>query len=304
MTSSSPVGRLRVGTRGSLLALAQTRAIAERFDGDVEIVEITTKGDVDRTPLSQLGGTGVFVSALREALLSGEVDIAVHSMKDLPTAPAEGIALAAVPAREDPRDALVSRGGRTLDELQEGARVGTGSPRRKAQLLSARPDLDVVDIRGNITTRMDRAIGSEPDLDAVVLAVAGLQRAGFADRISEALDTERFPQAPAQGALAIETRADDEDAQRAVAVVEDEATRAAVGAERLVLAGLEAGCSAPVGASAGIVDGALTLTASVYALDGTRMLQAAATDSVAHQAVVADRVVRELLEAGAEELVK
>ncbi|WP_293697223.1 hydroxymethylbilane synthase [uncultured Agrococcus sp.] len=304
MTALGSTAPLRVGTRGSLLALAQTRAIAERFDAEIEIVEITTKGDVDRTPLSQLGGTGVFVSALREALLSAEVDVAVHSMKDLPTAPADGIALAAVPEREDPRDALVSQRGRTLDELQEGARVGTGSPRRKAQLLNARPDLDVVDIRGNITTRMDRAIGSEPDLDAVVLAVAGLQRAGFADRIAEALDTERFPQAPAQGALAIETRADDEVAQGAVAVVEDVVTRAAVGAERLVLAGLEAGCSAPVGASAGIVDGALTLTASVYALDGARVLQAAATDSVAHQAVVADRVVRELLEAGAEELVK
>lgn len=295
---------LRVGTRGSLLALAQTRAIAARFALPVEIVEITTKGDVDRTPLSQLGGTGVFVSALREALLQGDVDIAVHSMKDLPTAAAPGILLAAVPEREDPRDALVARDGLILDELPRGARVGTGSPRRKAQLLHARSDLDVVDIRGNITTRMDRVLGEDADLDAVVLAVSGLNRGGFAHCVSEALDIERFPQAPAQGALAIEVRHDDLAAMQAVALVENEPTRAAVEAERLVLAGLEAGCSAPVGASANVADGTLSVGASVYALDGTRKLHAEASGPVVQQAEIADRVVRELLEAGAEELVR
>lgn len=294
---------LRVGTRGSLLALAQTRAIAAKFARPVEIVEITTKGDVDRTPLSQLGGTGVFVSALRDALLNGEVDVAVHSMKDLPTAAAPGILLAAVPEREDPRDALVSRDGLKLHELPEGARVGTGSPRRKAQLRSARPDLDVVDIRGNITTRMDRAIGTDADLDAVVLAVSGLKRGGFEHCISEALDVDTFPQAPAQGALAIEVRADDAASAEAVAVVESEPTRAAVDAERLILAGLEAGCAAPIGASANVADGTLSVTASVYSLDGSRQLRASAAGLVLEQAKIADRVVSALLEEGAGELV-
>lgn len=291
---------LRVGTRGSLLALAQTRDIASRFEGEVEIVEITTKGDVDRTSLSQLGGTGVFVSALREALLRGEIDVAVHSMKDLPTAAADGIRLSAVPTRVDQRDALVARSGFTLATLPEGARVGTGSPRRAAQLLHARPDLDVVDIRGNITTRMDRALGAEADLDAVVLAVAGLSRAGFADRVSQALE---FLPAPAQGALAIETREGDEQAFAAVAGVDDAVSRSCAAAERIVLSGLEAGCAAPVGAYASAEGGHLRLEAAAYSLDGSREVRAVREGAVDAATMLAEDLVAELLAGGAKELV-
>lgn len=294
---------LRVGTRGSLLALAQTRDIASRFEGEVEIVEITTKGDTDRTSLSQLGGTGVFVSALREALLRGEIDVAVHSMKDLPTAPAEGIRLAAVPARVDARDALVARAGHTLASLPQGAKVGTGSPRRAAQLKHVRPDLEVVDIRGNITTRMDRALGAQADLDAVVLAVAGLTRAGFSDRISEALPLDAFLPAPAQGALAIETRVGDDAAFAAVAGVDDTTARASAAAERIVLRGLEAGCAAPVGAYATVTDGSLRLEAAAYSLDGSRAVRAAREGDAGTAESLAEDLVAELLSGGAKELV-
>lgn len=309
---------LKVGTRGSALALAQTRALAARFAGDVEIVEVTTQGDVDRTSLSQLGGTGVFVSALRDALLDGTVDVAVHSMKDLPTSPAEGIELAAVTKREDARDALCARDGLTLDALPEGARVGTGSPRRAAQLRAARPDLEVVDIRGNVPTRLARAqgdpeTGEDADLDAVVLALAGLRRLGLEGAATDLLDLSRFPTAPAQGALAVEVRAGDAAARAAVVKTDHVATRAAVDAERRVLAGLEAGCAAPLGARAEVEDGMLFLTASAYALDGSRRITAShahTLDSVSDRAElaeaardVAERAVAEMLEGGAAELV-
>lgn len=318
---------LRVGTRGSALALAQTRALAARFAGEVEIVEITTQGDTDRTSLSQIGGTGVFVSALRDALLDGRVDVAVHSMKDLPTASAPGIELAAVAKREDARDALCARDGLTLAELPEGARVGTGSPRRAAQLRLARPDLEIVDIRGNVPTRLARAQGAGAsasgasasgerregaDLDAVVLALAGLRRLGLEDAATEVLELIDFPTAPAQGALAVEVRAGDEASRQAVAKTDHAPTRAAADAERLVLAGLEAGCSAPLAATAEVADGMLFLSASVYATDGSRRLTAShayTLDSTKPAELaeaardVADRAVAELLEAGAADLV-
>lgn len=244
---------LRVGTRGSALAMAQCAALAERFAGEVELVPITTKGDTDRSSLQQLGGTGVFVSALRDALLDGTVDVAVHSLKDLPTAPADGIELAAVSKREDARDALVARDGLRFAELPEGAKVGTGSPRRAAQLRLARPDLEVVDIRGNVPTRIARALGDAEtgegaDLDAVVLALAGLKRLGLDGKATDILDLVDFPTAPGQGALAVEIRAGDAAARAAVAKTDHASTRASVDAERRVLAGLEAGCAAPLGA--------------------------------------------------------
>ncbi|MFJ6113845.1 hydroxymethylbilane synthase [Agrococcus sediminis] len=303
---------LRVGTRGSALAMAQTKALAARFAGDVEIVEITTKGDVDRTSLSQLGGTGVFVSALRDALLEGRVDVAVHSMKDLPTAPAAGIELAAVARREDPRDALCARDGLTLAGLPEGAKVGTGSPRRAAQLRLARPDIEVVDIRGNVPTRLARAQGDDADLDAVVLALAGLKRLGLDGSATELLDLVDFPTAPAQGALAVEIREGDGASRAAVAKTDHGPTRAAADAERRVLAGLEAGCAAPVAAHAEVADGMLFLTAIAYATDGSRRLGAShafTLDSTAPADLaegardVAERAVAELLEAGAADLV-
>src|SRR5207342_1845701 len=202
---------IRLGTRASLLALTQSRWVAERLSvavgREVELVEVTTTGDRDDAPLAQLGGTGVFVSALREALLDGRIDVAVHSLKDLPTGPAAGLALAAVPLREDPRDVVVARDGLTLGELPAGARIGTGSPRRTAQLLALGLGFDVVAIRGNVDTRIRKVSAGE--VDAVVLARAGLARLGRMDEVTEVLDPLQMLPAPGQGALAVECRADD-----------------------------------------------------------------------------------------------
>lgn len=245
---------VRIATRRSALALAQSRRVAAdlaRVTGQpVELVEVTTRGDTDAAPLSQIGGTGVFVTGIRQAVLEGRADVAVHSLKDLPTAAQEGIELAAVPPREDPRDVLVARGGARLGDLRAGARVGTGSPRRRAQVLAARPDLQVVDIRGNVDSRLDRVLGPRADLDAVVLAAAGLVRLDLAERISEHLDPMVLVPAPGQGALAVEIRnvPADADLASAVRTLDDPSTRVAVDAERALLAALGVGCSAPVGA--------------------------------------------------------
>lgn len=240
---------LRVGTRASALARVQSGAVADALTRALgrpaELVDVRTHGDVSRAPLSAIGGVGVFVSALRVALLAGEVDVAVHSLKDLPTAAATGVRLAAVPLREDPRDALVAAGGRRLADLPPGSRVGTGSPRRAA-LLAGR-GLDVVDIRGNVDRRLAR-VGR--DLDAVVLAAAGLRRLGRFDEVSEVLDVDSFPPAPGQGALAVETRAGDPLGDAVAEALDDLPSRLAVTAERALLAALETGCSAPVGALA------------------------------------------------------
>ena len=234
----------------------------------IDLVTVRTDGDGDRTPLRQLGGVGVFAARLRHALLDGEVDLVVHSFKDLPTQPVEGLEVICVPAREDPRDALCARDGLTLADLPEGARVGTGSPRRAAQLLAARPDLEVVDLRGNVPTRLARVRGLEAvgvgtdepvapsradaagDLDAVVLALSGLRRLGLEHCASEVLDLETMLPAPAQGALAVEARAGEDctELARAAAALDDEPTRLAVTAERALMARLGAGCAAPVGA--------------------------------------------------------
>ena len=282
-TTGTDSGRIRLGTRGSRLALTQSGQVAEalmaagapgegsgaRRDGlDIDLVTVRTDGDGDRTPLRSLGGVGVFAARLRHALLDGEVDLVVHSFKDLPTQPVEGLKVICVPAREDPRDVLCARDGLTLADLPEGARVGTGSPRRAAQLLAARPDLEVVDLRGNVPTRLARVRGLETvgvgtdepvapsradaagDLDAVVLALSGLRRLGLEHCASEVLDLETMLPAPAQGALAVEARADEDSAElaRAAAALDDEPTRLAVTAERALMARLGAGCAAPVGA--------------------------------------------------------
>ena len=271
---------LRLGTRRSALARTQSTQMAERLRAlghTVELVEIVTEGDRDRaTPLRHLGGTGVFVSALRAALRQGRVDLAVHSLKDLPTNAEEDLVLAAVPSREDPRDALVSRAGARLADLRPGARVGTGSPRRRAQLLALGTGLDVRDLRGNVDTRL--AAVTRGDLDAVILAAAGLRRLGRADVITEALDPALMLPAPGQGALAIETYAARPEVAAALAALDDPATRACVTAERAVLATLEAGCSAPVGALARIVSVAsgpstIEVEAVVAAADGSALLR-------------------------------
>jgi hydroxymethylbilane synthase len=290
---------LRVGTRGSALAVAQTTTVADALSAatgrPTTIVTVRTEGDVSTRPLAQLGGTGVFAAALRRALLDGHCDLVVHSLKDLPTAPEPGLVVAAHPARADARDALCARDGLTLAGLPAGARVGTGSPRRVAQLRSRRPDLEVVDVRGNVDTRLGTVASGE--LDAVVLAAAGLDRLGRSDAATERFDLGDWPTAPGQGALAVEVRAGEE---HLVAMLDDPATRVAVEAERRVLALLEAGCSAPVGVHATLVGDELHLAATVYRIDGTASLSSSATGSLDED--LAARVARELLEAGAAEL--
>ena len=293
---------LRVGTRASALAVAQTSAIAAQL-GTYELVTITSEGDRSSAPLASMGGTGVFVSALRDALRAGEVDVIVHSFKDLPTAPAEGIVLAAVPARADARDALATRDGVTLAKLPQGSRVGTGSPRRRAQLLAARPDLDVVGIRGNVDTRLGRLYDADDDrrVDGLVLAAAGLERLGRLGDASELLDIQRWPTAPAQGALALEIRADaPASLAERIAVVDHAFTHLAATAERGVLARLEAGCSAPIAAHATVVDGVITLIAAVFAPDGQSELTIVETGAAdADPLELAGRVASALLERGA-----
>jgi len=246
---------IRIGTRGSKLAVAQTQTIANMLTEagqEVEIVTVSTPGDRSSAPIAEIG-VGVFTSALREALLAGDIDVAIHSYKDLPTAPEPGLVLAAVPPREDPRDALIARDGLTLGELPPGAKVGTGSPRRISQLKALGLGLTVVPIRGNIDTRIGKVTSGE--LDAVVLARAGLARVGRAGEITETLDPLQMLPAPAQGALAVETRVEDVASERRLrSIVDDEVTRVAVRAERAMLAALEAGCSAPVGALADVVE--------------------------------------------------
>jgi hydroxymethylbilane synthase len=246
---------IRIGTRGSALALAQTGTVAERLENagsKVEIVTIVTPGDRSSAPIAEIG-VGVFTSALRDALADGTVDVAVHSYKDLPTKPDPRLSLAAVPPRADPRDALVARNGLTLGELPPGSRVGTGSPRRAAQLQALGLGLRIVSIRGNVDTRIRKVADGE--LDAVVLARAGLARLGRLGEITEVLDPIQVLPAPAQGALAVECRVDDMDTEHLLqSIVDDEATRLAVAAERAMLAALEAGCNAPVGALADVVE--------------------------------------------------
>ncbi|GAA1483580.1 hydroxymethylbilane synthase [Brachybacterium fresconis] len=282
---------LRIGTRASALALTQSgqvgEALVESTGREVELVHVSTHGDIDRTsPLAQIGGTGVFVTAVRQALLDGTVDVVVHSCKDLPTAELEDIRMACIPPREDPRDALCARDGLSLDELPEGASVGTGSPRRAAQLLRARPDLDVRAIRGNVETRLARALGEDADLDAVVLAASGLQRVGREAVISQLLPVEIMLPAPAQGALAVEATVAALDGATAdtapawfgprMAAVDDPVTRAAVTAERALLRALEAGCSAPVGAYGEILGDELRLRALAIRPDGSHVVEGSA----------------------------
>ena len=286
---------VRVGTRASKLALTQTQQTADRLAAvggfDVELVHVRTDGDVLTGPLSQMGGTGVFVTALRDSLLAGRCDVAVHSLKDLPTSVAPGLTMAAIPPRADVRDALCARDGLKLADLPAGSRVGTGSPRRAAQLRSARADLDVVDIRGNVDTRLgrvpgltgnpesldgqNRVEGKFADLDAVVLAAAGLSRIGRLDVVSEYLDTALMLPAPGQGALAVECRSEDAAGPLglALAALDDADTRLAVTAERALLARLEAGCAAPVGTLAFRKGSMLQLEAVVCAVDGTRAIR-------------------------------
>ncbi|WP_210480041.1 hydroxymethylbilane synthase [Naasia sp. SYSU D00948] len=301
---------IRVGTRGSALALAQAGGVADalrRASGsEVELVPLVSEGDVRTESLSLIGGRGVFAATLRVALLEDRCDVVVHSLKDLPTAPVEGLALVAVPVREDARDVLCSRDGRGLGDLPEGARVGTGSPRRIAQLRAARADLDVVDLRGNVDTRLRHVESGR--LDAVVLAAAGLGRLGRETEIAEVLPLEEWPTAPGQGALALEVRVEDAlgtDLARAARALADADAENGAAAEREVLRGLGAGCTAPVAASSRIEDGVLSLWAAVYRPDGSAAVRGAVTQPLDSGTAAMDaglRLVEQLFSAGAAEL--
>jgi hydroxymethylbilane synthase len=299
---------LRIGTRGSALARSQTATVIAALASleiKAEAIEIVTTGDRSTAALTQIGGTGVFVSALRDALLGGEIDVAVHSYKDLPTAPEPGLVVAAVPAREDPRDVLVARDGLTLAELPVGAVVGTGAPRRAAQILALGLGVEVVPIRGNVDTRLRKVTSG--DVDAVVLARAGLARLDRLDAVTETLDPLLVLPAPAQGALAVECRASDGELVAQLAALDHADSRAAVIAERALLAGLEAGCTAPVGALAVLAEGEhgqeLFLRGSVTAADGSDAVRLSATGPVTDAEAIGRRLAADLLADGAKNLV-
>lgn len=297
---------LRIGTRASALATTQTRQIVDRLIAEtgieVEIVTISTEGDRNPAPLASMGGQGVFVAALREALVDGRIDACVHSLKDLPTTPDPRLQLAAIPVREDPRDCVVARDGLTLGELPHGARVGTGSPRRECQLNALGLGVEIVGIRGNVDTRIGK-IGAG-DVDAVVLARAGLARLDRLEDITETIDPIQMLPAPGQGALACECRVDDDATARLLGVLDDRDTRAAVTAERSLLATLEAGCSAPVGALAEIAMGddgdELWLRAVVGDPSGAPTIRLSATGLPEQAAAVGERLAAEMLAEGAD----
>jgi hydroxymethylbilane synthase len=299
---------LRLGTRRSALARAQAQLVADALTPlsglRVELVPVSTYGDNSTEPLETIGGTGVFATELRRAVLSGDVDLAVHSLKDLPTAPVDGLTIGAVPRREDPRDVLVARDGLTLGELPQGSRVGTGSPRRAAQLLALDLGLVVEPIRGNVDTRL-RAV-AQGRYDAVILARAGLLRLGRSHEATEVLDPIFMLPAPGQGALAVECRTDDLELLGWLQGLDDPDSHAAVRAERAVLAALEAGCTAPIGALAEVAEGddgaELSLRAVVAAPDGSDALRRSLVGPVEAAEALGVRLAGVLLEDGAAEV--
>ncbi len=297
---------IRIGTRASLLARAQSTivgtALTEALGVEIELVDVLSAGDVSDRPLTEIGGQGVFVSAVRDAVIAGDVDLVVHSLKDLPTTDDERVQLAAVPVRGDVRDALVARDRLNLGELPAGSRVGTGSPRRAAQLLALGLGLDVVPIRGNVDTRLKKVHAG--DLDGVVLARAGLSRIGREDEITETIDPIQMLPAPGQGALAVEVAASASVlADQVRAALDDLQTRAAVTAERELLRVLEAGCSAPIGALAEVAEGddgpEVWLRGVVAALDGSHTVRLSASGDAGDPAAVGRRLAQDLLAEGA-----
>ncbi|KQB87301.1 hydroxymethylbilane synthase [Corynebacterium lowii] len=292
---------LTIGTRGSLLATTQAGHVRDALTAaghEAQLHIVTTEGDVNMAPVERIG-VGVFTQALREAMAKGECVAAVHSFKDLPTAPDPRFHLV-VPPREDPREALIARDGLTLTELPEGAKVGTSAPRRISQLKALRPDLDIRPLRGNIDTRMSKVFSGE--LDAIVLAYAGLVRVGKQDRATEVFDTGYFLPAPAQGALAVECRADDAPAVAALDELAHSESTDRARAERALLATLEAGCTAPVAAHAVIEGEELVLRAGVFALDGSQRLLVERRASRNQAQELGVMAARELLSEGAAEL--
>ena len=306
MTAARP---LRIGTRASALALWQARHVAALISAQpgapaVELVHIRTEGDV-RTdvPLWSVGGRAFFTKEIDRALLAGEVDVAVHSLKDLSTVLESGMALAAALEREDPRDALVSRDGAPLSALPQGARVGTSSLRRRAFLARNRPDVVQVELRGNVPTRVERL--KKGDYDAIILASAGLRRLGLEAHITQALPPDIFPPAVSQGIIGVCARSDDADTQRWLRALDNPGARLAATAERALLRRLEGGCQVPLGALGSLSGSTLGLHASVCALDGSQMLQAdgACPASVENAVALGQRLADELLDKGAADLI-
>jgi hydroxymethylbilane synthase len=301
----------RIGTRGSVLALTQAGTVRDALIAagqHAELVIVKTAGDKSSDPVEKIG-VGVFTAALREELAAGTVDIAVHSYKDLPTAPDPRFTIAAIPPREDPRDALVARDGLVLGELPAGSRVGTSAPRRAAQLRALGLGLEIVPLRGNIDTRLRKV--AEGELDAVVVARAGLSRVDRLGSVTEALEPVQMLPAPAQGALAVECRSEESDLVSILSTLDDPGSRATVVAERALLAELEAGCTAPVGALAEVVESLddegrvveeLSLRGGAAAIDGSDVIRASAVGSLANAEQLGRDLARELLELGARDL--
>ncbi|GAC68007.1 hydroxymethylbilane synthase [Gordonia soli] len=310
--TGAATGVIRIGTRGSQLATTQAQTIADALTEaghPAELVIIKTAGDASAAPVAEIG-VGVFTTAIRVALHNDEIDVAVHSYKDLPTAPEEGLTIAAVPPRADPRDALVSRDSMVLGELPPGSTVGTSAPRRAAQLRALGLGLEIRPLRGNLDSRLGKVASGE--LDAVVVARAGLVRIGRTDEVTEAFDPVVLLPAPAQGALAVECRSDDAELVRTLAALDDESTRVAIDAERAVLAALEAGCTAPVGAIAEVVESIdddgrifaeLSLRAAVAAEDGSDVIRASRVGPLDRAIQLGKDLAAELLELGAGALV-
>ena len=293
---------LRLGTRGSPLALAQAgwiaRQLREQCGRSAVLVTVATPGDESNAPIELLGTTGVFTTTLRQALLRGAVDLVVHSCKDLPTAPVPGLQVAAFPAREDPRDALIWPGGTSLDTLPRGARIGTGSPRRAALLRATGHQLHIVPMRGNVDTRLRKLADGE--VDALVLAMAGLSRLGLLDAVATPLDPSLLMPAPAQGVLAVECRADDPVTAAQLRTLDHAPTRAAAIAERGFLAALDAGCSAPVGALAELgaetgAEPAVRMSGLIAAPDGSSVIRAHTTGVVGDGDALGRRLAHVLL---------
>lgn len=292
---------LRIGTRGSALALAQAHLTRRRLaaahqvsEGDIEIRVISTSGDrITDRPLSEVGGKGLFSKEIETALEAGEVDLGVHSSKDLASQLPPGLALAAFLEREDVRDAFISLHHGSLDELPEGARLGSSSIRRGAQMLRARPDLEIVGFRGNVQTRLDKLAAGVAD--ATLLAVAGLNRLGMADRIASFLDPKTFLPAPAQGAIGIEIRSDDQRTRDLVAVLDHGDTAIAIAAERGLLCTLDGSCRTPIGAFTELNGGTISVTAEILSPDGREWYRDSVTGPVGDAALVGARLGRKLL---------
>ncbi len=301
---------LKIGTRGSRLALLQTQWVAQKLlaahpEIQIQIITIKTKGDrILGSPLSVVGGKGIFVKEIEDALISGTIDLAVHSMKDLPSELPRGLKIGAVPKREDPRDALITKDGRRLSQLEAGAVIATSSIRRKSQIRHMRPDLTVVDLRGNVDTRLKKLLSGDSGIQAIVLAVAGIRRMGLMEKVTEILDQDRMIPAVGQGALAVEVREGDPEVEAIVRSIEDPSTRVCIRAERAFLEELQAGCQVPAGAIARFLGENLEISAMVADPEGRELIRLTQAGSSSEPEALGRQVAKGLLEKGAREILR